>query len=345
MLDLDRSLMSGEPETAGECAFTHTSSGWVAGTDYLCMELVTGATGYVGGRLIERLRAEGRPVRALARNPDRLDAAPGVEPVRGDLLSDRGLQAALDGVSCAYYLVHSMEPARAGSNGDGSFGARDRLAARNFARAAVLAGVERIVYLGGIVPGGGQISPHLESRREVEEILLDAVPGSTALRASILVGAGSSSFRLLVRLIERLRLLPYPAWRNHRTRPIFERDAVEYLARTPQVPDSAGRSLDIAGPDTLSYGDMISQIAEVMGVGRARVPIGLTQTPSASAVVAALVGQPVELVRPLMESLEYDLLPRDDDAARIYGIRPHGFDRAVEHALREWEQTEELAAR
>ena len=307
------------------------------------MDLVTGATGYVGGRLIERLRAEGRDVRALARRPERLATAPGVEPVAGDLIEGRGLEAALDGVDTAYYLVHSMEPAN--GNGHGDFGTRDRTAAHNFARAANTAGVERIVYLGGIMPAGGASSPHLASRLEVEEILLAAVPESTALRASIVVGAHSSSFRLLVRLVERLRVLPFPAWRDHRTQPIFEHDAIEYLARTPQVPEAAGRSLDIAGPDVLSYGEMVERIAEVMGVGRARVPIGLSQTPAASAVVSAVVGQPVELVRPLMESLEYELLPRDDEARRIYGLRPHGFDRAVEHALREWEATEELAAR
>jgi uncharacterized protein YbjT (DUF2867 family) len=308
------------------------------------MDLVTGATGYIGGRLVERLRAEGRPLRALARDARRLDAIEGVEGVSGDLVEDRGLAAALDGVETAYYLVHSMEPARA-ADANGDFGARDRLAARNFARAAQSAGVERIVYLGGIVPRGEEISPHLASRLEVEEILLGAIPGSTAFRASIVIGARSSSFRLLVRLVERLRFLPFPAWRDNRTQPLFERDAIEYLARAPRVPDAAGRSLDIVGPDVLRYGEMIERIADAMGVRRTPVPLGLSQTPTASAVVSAVVGQPLELVRPLMESLEYDLLPRDDEARKIFGIHPHRFDRAVEHALREWEATEELAAR
>jgi uncharacterized protein YbjT (DUF2867 family) len=309
------------------------------------MELVTGSTGYVGGRLIERLLSEGRSVRALARDPSRLDGIDGIEAVRGDLVRDSGLEAALDGVETAYYLVHSMEPA-AGARANGDFGARDRHAATNFARAAEAAGVERIVYLGGLVPQDARLSPHLESRLEVERILLEAAPASTALRASIIVGARSSSFRILVRLIERLRLLPFPAWRDHRTQPIFERDAIEYLARTPSVPGAAGRSLDIAGPEVLSYGEMIERIADVMGVSRTPIRVGVSQTPTASAVVAGVVGQPVELVRPLMESLEYDLLPRPDaQASEVYGIRGHGFDRAVEHALREWERTEELAAR
>src|SRR5690606_19910130 len=145
--------------------------------------------------------------------------------------------------------------------------------------------------------------------------------------------------------VERLRFLPFPAWRDHRTRPIDERDAIEYLARTPQVPGAAGRSLDIAGPDVLSYGEMIERIAESMGVARMPVPLPTSQTPAASAIVAAVTGQPLELVRPLMESLETDLLPRDDRAQELYGIRPRPFDRAVEHALAEWERHEELAAR
>src|SRR3954452_2234113 len=309
------------------------------------MELVTGATGYVGGRLIERLTAEGRPVRALARHPDRLEPTEGVEAAAGDLLRDTGLDEALDGIETAYYLVHSMEPA--GASGNGDFGARDRLAATNFARAAQRAGVERIVYLGGNVPADAPPSAHLGSRLEVENILLDAAPAATALRASILIGARSSSFRILVRLVERLRLLPFPAWRDHRTQPIFERDAIEFLARTPDTLAAAGRSLDIAGPDVLSYGAMIERIADVMGVGRMPIRLGISQTPTASAVVAGIVGQPVELVRPLMESLEHDLLPRTDANARdVYdGIDGHGFDRAVEHALREWEREEELTAR
>ena len=305
------------------------------------MELVTGATGYVGGRLVSRLAREGRPVRALARDPSRLAPLPGVEPVSGDVLSGRGLAEALEGCGTAYYLVHSMEEAR----GNGDFAARDRTGAEAFAQAARTAGVERVVYLGGIAPAGS-LSPHLRSRLEVESILFEAVPGSTALRASIVIGAGSPSFRLLVRLVERLRVLPLPGWRRHRTQPVDERDVVEYLARTPATPGATGRSLDIAGPDLLSYGEMIERIAELMGVGR--MPLGFRRslTAPASAIVSAVTDQPLELVRPLMESLESDVLPRDpEEAPRLYGLRPHRFERAVEHALREWERSEELTAR
>jgi uncharacterized protein YbjT (DUF2867 family) len=306
------------------------------------MELLTGATGYIGGRLLDRLVAEGREVRALARQPERLEAKP-VEAVAGDLVSGEGLEAALEGCTSAYYLVHSME--QAGSANNGGFADRDRRAADNFARAAQQAGVERIVYLGGLVPQGQQLSAHLRSRLEVERTLLDAIPQSTALRASIVIGAQSSSFRMLVRLVERLRVLPMPSWRGNRTQPIDQRDAIEYLARAPQTAAAAGRSIDIAGRDVLTYAQMIARIAELMGVGRAPLGLGFALTQPASAVVAAVTGQPVELVRPLMESLEYDLLPRDDSANEVFGIRPRPFDSAVEHALAEWETIEPLRAR
>jgi uncharacterized protein YbjT (DUF2867 family) len=305
------------------------------------MELVLGATGYVGSRLLRRLAQEGRAVRALARRPDAVEPFDGVEAVPGDLLDGRGLARALAGCHTAYYLVHSMEPS---TNGAG-FADRDRLAAETFAGAAAGAGLERIVYLGGIEPAG-MGSRHLRSRLEVERTLLDAVPGSTALRASIVVGAGSASFRVLVRLVERLRVLPMPAWRRNRTQPIAERDVIELLARTAAVPQAAGRSLDAVGPDVMTYGEMIEGIAESMGVGRLPVGFGRSLTPPASAIVAGVTGQPLELVRPLMESLESDILPRDGcDAAPVYGIRPLDFDRAVERALREWESRERLGAR
>ena len=310
------------------------------------MELVTGATGYVGGRLVERLAREGRPVRATARNPARLDVpeppggGPPVETARLDVLSGEGLAEALEGVRVAYYLVHSMEA------GDEDFASRDRRAATAFARAAREAGVEKVVYLGGIAPPpGSPHSPHLTSRLEVEEILLRELPRSVALRASILIGARSSSFRILVRLVERLRFLPFPAWTVNRTAPIDERDAIEFLARAPQVEEAEGRSLDIAGPDVMSFGEMVERIAEIMGVGRSPVRLKLTQTPAASAVVSAVVGQPLDLVRSLMQSLETDVLPRDDSAREILGVRTRSFERAVLHALGEWERTEALAAR
>ena len=307
------------------------------------MELVTGATGYIGGLLVERLASEGRPVRAAGRDPRRIEPRAGVERVRLDLLEQDGVAEALDGCATAYYLVHSLER---GGDRDGDFADRDRRAARNFVAAAKAVGLERAVYLGGTAPPPGTpASRHMASRLEVERTLLDGLPGSVAFRASIVIGARSDSFRILVRLVERLRMLPFPAWRANRSAPIDERDAIEYLARAPSVAAAAGESLDVAGQDVLSYGDMIRRIADLMGVGRTPISLGTAQTPAAAAVVSAVTGQPIELVRPLMESLATDLLPRDNRAAELFGIRSRPFARAVEHALAEWERAEPLVAR
>jgi uncharacterized protein YbjT (DUF2867 family) len=217
---------------------------------------------------------------------------------------------------------------------------------QNFVAAAQAAGVQRAVYLGGLMPALEiAVSPHLSSRAEVEQTLLEGLPESTAFRASIVIGAGSASFRLLVRLVERLRFLPLPAWRDNRTQPIDERDVLEYLARTPATPAAAGRSFDAVGPDVLTYAEMIERIADHMLVDRSPLRLDLTMNRAASAVVSAVTEQPLDLVRPLMESLGHELMPRDDSAHEVYGLRLHSFDRAVERSLRTWERSEELAAR
>jgi nucleoside-diphosphate-sugar epimerase len=196
------------------------------------------------------------------------------------------------------------------------------------------------------VPAGGPASQHLASRLAVENILLGATPGSVAFRASIVIGAGSRSFRFLVRLVERLPVLAVPAWRSHRTRPIDERDVVEFLARAASSDRVGGQSLDIGGPDTVSYGELIDRIRDLMLVGRPTLGLRrLTVTPIASRIAAVIADEEWELIGPLMESLGDDLLPRDDRAADLLGVRLHSLDRAIEHALREWEETEPLAAR
>ena len=303
--------------------------------------LVTGASGYVGSELIPRLRGAGHEVRAFARDAARAPA--GVTVAVGDAVTGRGLAGALEGVDVAYFLIHSMEPAGPAA---GSFWQRDRRAAENFARACGKAGVRRVVYLGGVVPAGAPPSPHLASRLEVESALLASVPAGVALRASIVIGAGSRSFRFLVRLVERMPVLALPAWRDRRTAPIDGRDVIELLARAADSPQVAGRSLDIGGPEVLSYGAMIERIRDHMLVGRPEVRLGSFEaTPLTSRIASALAGEDHELVGPLMEGLRYDLLPRDDRAAGLLGVRLHSFDSAVEHALRVWEEREPLKAR
>ena len=205
--------------------------------------------------------------------------------------------------------------------------------------------MRRIVYLGGLVPADGQISRHLASRLAVEELLLAAAPESIAMRASIVIGARSRSFRFLVRLVERMPVLALPAWRDHRTAPVDGRDMLEFLTRAATAPrELSGRSWDIAGPDVMSYGELVERIADAMLVRRPRVGIDVTMTGLASVVASAIAGEDVGLIAPLMESLEHDLLPRHE-AAPAFGVRLHSFDAAVERALRDWERDEELAAR
>ncbi len=301
--------------------------------------LVTGITGFVGAALVPRLQRDGHELRGFARDPSRARAD--ISVVRGDVVTGAGLDEALDGVEAAYFLIHSMEPS---PNGSG-FADRERGAAENFARAAQAAGVEQIVYLGGPVPAGAPVSAHLASRLAVEEILLAATPASTALRASIIIGARSRSFRFLVRLVERLPVLALPAWRENRTRPIDQRDVIELLVASLTTPGAAGQSLDIGGPDILSYAQMIECIRDRMLVGRPRIDVNFSATAIAAPLAAAVAGETVDLVLPLMQGLDSDLLPRDDRAAGLLGVRLHSFAAAVERSLREWEAAEELRAR
>jgi uncharacterized protein YbjT (DUF2867 family) len=302
--------------------------------------LVTGITGYVGSRVAPRLVAEGYSVRGLSRRAG-VTVAAGVPVVHGDAVTGEGLDAALEGVDVAYFLIHSMEPST-----DGPFTARERTAAENFARAARVAGVQRIVYLGGPIPTGGPGSAHLDSRLAVERVLLEATPCSVALRASIVIGAGSRSFRFLVRLVERMPVLAVPAWRTRKTSPVDERDMIAMLARAASSDAGCGESLDASGPELVSYGELIDRISEHMLVSRLTIRFNrLTLTPIASRVAAVIAGEEHALVGPLMESLEYDLLPAGSSAAEVLDVPLHSLDAAIEHALGEWEAAEPLAAR
>jgi uncharacterized protein YbjT (DUF2867 family) len=276
-----------------------------------------------------------------------------LEVVRGDVLTAEGVPQALEGVQVAYYLIHSMERSQGKRS---SFEQRERVAAESFAAEAAAAGVRRIVFLGGLVPRAhadtaaadsaahAQISRHLASRQHVERVLLEAVPDSLSLRASIVIGARSRSFRLLVHLVERMPVLTLPAWQHFRTQPIDARDVTAMLAACATT-SLTGRSLDIAGPDVLTYGEMLTTIAELMLVNRPTISLRVNLTALTARVAAALAGEDPELVVPLMEGLQGDLLADDDQAADLLGVPLHSFDSSVEHALAEWESFEALAAR
>jgi uncharacterized protein YbjT (DUF2867 family) len=332
--------------------------------------LVTGASGFVGAMLAPRLLAEGHHVRALTRHPARLDAAlsdathprdrPSVpldaessaahlhpiETIRGDVLTGDGLSGALDGVDVAYYLIHSMESPPHGTTFQHPFPQRERLGATNFARAAQRAGVNRIVYLGGLVPHeSAALSPHLASREAVEQIILEHVPASVALRSAIVIGARSRSFRMLVRLIERLPVLALPPWRKFRTQPIDARDTIEMLLAAAHIPAAAGRTLDIGGPEALTYEELLQRIADALLLGRPTLSVAVAATPLTARIAAALSHEDPELIIALMKGLQSDLLPADHRAAELLGVQLHTLDAAIECALREWESVEPLAAR
>ena len=314
--------------------------------------LLTGLSGFAGAALLPRLLEEGHDIRALARDRGRVQSTlasngevglADIELVIGDTLTGTGVLSAMRDIEVAYYLIHSMEPTTAGEDGI-SFPVRERTSAETFSEAAQAAGVRRIVYLGGLLPRG-RASPHLSSRHAVERILLDAIPDSVAIRASIVIGARSRSFRFLVRLVERMPVLALPAWRRFRTQPIDERDVVEMLAACASRLPVGGRVLDVGGRDVLTYGEMMERIAELMMLNRPSVGLGVTVTPIAARLAAIVADEHPELVLPLMEGLSGDLLPTDEDAADILGVELHSFDSAVEHALYEWEKVERLAAR
>jgi uncharacterized protein YbjT (DUF2867 family) len=300
--------------------------------------LVTGITGYVGSKVAARLVDAGHNVRGLSR---RAVEVPGVEMLRGDAITGQGLEPALEGIDVAYYLIHSMEP-----SSDGAFDLREREAARNFARATQAAGTPRLIYLGGPLPADTTPSPHLASRLGVEQILLDATPCSVAMRASIMIGAGSRSFRFLVRLVERMPVLTLPAWHVHRTSPIDERDMIELLIRAVSGEEVCGLALDAAGPESVSYGELIDRIRHHMLVDRPTIAFRrLRLTPIVSRIASIIGDEDHALMGPMMESLDADLLVPENSAVKLLGVRLHSLDAAIERALRDWEAQEPLAAR
>ena len=306
--------------------------------------LVTGASGGVGAVLVPELLRRDVDVRAFGRSEERARAVglPGGVPfVTGDAVEGLGLDEALQDVEVAYFLIHSME------GGTSDFVELERRAAESFAEAAARAGTRRVVYLGGPVPTDKPMSRHLASRLAVEEILLEAVPEAVAFRASIVVGPRARSFRFLVRLVERTPVLPMPPWRDNRGRPIDERDLLGYLAEAGTSDAVDGPlSLDVFGPDVLSYGQMIETIRDVMILRRPSLSLPISLTAVASRVAAAIAGEDIGLIEPLMESLESDLLPRDERVLELFPqVRLHRFEAAVERSLREWERVEVLAAR
>lgn len=289
--------------------------------------LLTGATGYVGGRLLAALESRGQALRCMVRRPEHLRArvAPGTEVVSGDVLDPASLTAALAGVDVAYYLVHSMEAAE-------SFEDADRAGARNFARAARAAGVRRVVYLGGL-GRGEELSAHLDSRQEVGRILRDEGVPTIEFRASIILGSGSLSFEMIRSLVETLPVMITPRWVATLTQPIGIEDVIAYLVEALDLERDGSAVFEIGGPDRVSYGDLMREYARQRGLRRRFISVPVL-TPRLSSIWLGLVTPVYARVgRALVESLRNETVVRDDGALATFGVKPQGMADAVSRAL------------
>jgi uncharacterized protein YbjT (DUF2867 family) len=292
--------------------------------------LVTGATGYIGGRLVPALLEAGYRVRCMVRDARRLQGrswSDHVEVVEGDALKPETLVLALEGVWAAYYLIHSLTDTK-------EFRERDKIVARDFGRAAREAGVERLLYLGGLGDPEADLSVHLRSRQETGAALAEAGVPVTEFRAAVIVGAGSLSFEMVRYLTERLPVMICPRWVYTRIQPMAIRDVLRYLVRALEVPESAGRVIEIGGADVLAYGDMMKGYARVRGLRRFLIPVPVL-TPRLSAHwVHWMTPVHANIVYPLIEGLCNEVIVRDDVARVLFpDIEPVGYETAVRQAL------------
>ncbi|MGH3629109.1 MAG: NAD(P)H-binding protein, partial [Sciscionella sp.] len=305
-----------------------------------------GASGYVGRRLVPLLRQSGHEVRCLIRASSHArptDGHPGVEIVTGDVLNLSDVRGALRGVDAVYHLVHAL--------GRADFPDRDRRAAHTVAEAAETAGVRRIVYLGGLQPSDpdsttGGVSAHLASRAEVGQIFLHSTVPAAVLRASIIIGSGSTSFEMLRYLTQRVPIIPLPSWARHHTQPIAIADVLHYLVRSLALPDTLNRSFDIGGPDIVTYRQLIQRCARA-----ARLPVPWSppapKLPGglAAALCGVLTPIPPRLAAPLIESLAHNMVCSEQDITALLGepdAGPTSLDQAITAASRVHGTTVEL---
>jgi uncharacterized protein YbjT (DUF2867 family) len=295
--------------------------------------LVTGASGYVGGRLLSRLEASGCAIRCLARHPEYLEprVAPEVEVVAGDVMDRESLRSALDGIDTAYYLVHSM-----GAKTD--FERLDRVGASNFGAAAAEAGVRRIIYLGGLGDSSDTLSAHLRSRHEVGDILRRSEVQVIELRASVVLGSGSLSFELIRALVERLPVMITPRWVSAKAQPIAISDLLDYLVEACELDIQGSRVFEIGGSDKVSYGELMQEYARQRGLRRIMIPVPVL-TPYLSSLWLGLVTPLYARIgRKLIESLRHDTVIQDESALQIFTVRPRGLEACIADALNNEEQ-------
>lgn len=293
--------------------------------------LVTGVTGYIGGRLIPKLLEKEYRVRVLLRgDKDRLQGRPWLEDVDvviGDVFQPETLSAAMEGIDAAYYLIHSM-------GGHKEFGERDRQAAQNFGEAAVEAGVSRLIYLGGLGKEGSNLSEHLRSRHETGDVLRESGVPVTEFRAAIVVGSGSVSFEMIRHLTERIPLMICPKWVYTKVQPIAIFDLLDYLTAALEKPESSGRIIEIGGSSVMTYGDMMLEYARERKLNRKLIPVPFL-TPHLSSLWVHLVTPiPAKIAQPLIRGLRSEVIVTDDIAQQLFPeIEPADYRTAVKRAL------------
>ena len=290
--------------------------------------MLTGATGYVGGRLLKKLELRGFRIRCMARNPEILipRAGPSTQVVKGNVLDINSLKVALKGVSVAYYLVHSM-------GSEGSFEENDRKAAHNFGKIAKAAGVERIIYLGGLGNEEEDLSPHLSSRQEVGKILRQYSVPLLEFRASVVIGSGSLSFQLIRSLVERLPIMITPKWVQVSAQPIAIEDLIEYLEAALFVLDSGCRVYEIGGADQVSYADIMRIYGSCRNISVRMIPVPVLSPYISSLWLGLITPLYARIGRKLIESIVHPTVVRDESALKVFKIQPMGVHDAIRRAI------------
>ncbi|MBX0298186.1 NAD(P)H-binding protein [Haloarcula nitratireducens] len=287
--------------------------------------LVTGATGFIGTRLIPILKARNHDVAVLTRDADGYDGAADIV-YEGDVLDAGSFEQALTDVDAAYYLIHSM-----GSGDD--FAEKDRRAARNFREAADEADIERAVYLSGLGEDDDDLSKHLQSRREVERILADGEFALTVLRAAIIIGDGNDSFQIVTQLAKRLPMMITPRWIRNDCQPVAVDDVIAYLVGVIEIPKTAGSTYDIGGPEAFSYEEFLHRTADVAGRPSAIIPVPVLTSRLSTYWVKLVTDVPNDIIQPLVHGLKNEVTADDDSIRKHLPITLSSHDSAIQRAL------------
>ncbi len=299
--------------------------------------LLTGATGFIGGRLLRRLTEKGYNVRCLVRSKSKFQSLfpdlPAGGLIEGDLVQGTGLAQAMHGVDASYYLVHSMGSENQGEKSE--FADRDRIAAENFLQSAEDAGISRVIYLSGLGDTRAELSTHLSSRQEVGQILASGSVAATELRAGVIIGAGGASFEIIRSLVERLPVIVAPIWISTRCQPIAVDNVLDYLVGCLQVPQTAGQVLEICGPEQLSYRELMQEYAEARGLKRIIMPVPVLPPKLTSYWVQLVTSMPCSLVLPLIEGLKNAVICQEERIQELIPIQLISLQEAICTALAE----------